>query len=91
METPELDAALADVLVGADRACTAVMCAESVWWRCHRRLLADAAVLLHGADVQHLFHDGRLTRHAPTREARVDGARIVYDGGEQALPLREPR
>jgi len=91
METPEFQAALTDMLTGADREHTSVMCAESVWWRCHRRLLADAAVLLRGASVEHLFHDGRVTPHPPTPEARVDGRRIVYDGGEQALPLRESR
>ncbi len=91
METAEFQAALTDVLAGADRERTAVMCAESVWWRCHRRLLADAAVLLHGTAVEHLFHDGREAPHLPTREARLDGRRIVYDGGEQALPLRDSR
>jgi uncharacterized protein (DUF488 family) len=91
MESPEFDAALGDVLAAAERERTAVMCAESVWWRCHRRLLSDAAVLLHGTDVEHLFHDGRLTPHPPTPEARVDGDRIVYDRGEQALPLRDSR
>jgi hypothetical protein len=60
-----------------------------VWWRCHRRLLADAAVLLRGAAVEHLFHDGRLDPHLPMPEARVDGRRLVYDGGEPGLPLRE--
>jgi uncharacterized protein (DUF488 family) len=89
METTEFVDALDQLLVDAGRGRTAVMCAESVWWRCHRRLLADAGVLLRGASVDHLFHDGRLNPHPPTLEARVDGTRIVYDGGEQALPLRE--
>src|SRR3954453_14565431 len=40
---PEFTAALADVL--AETATVAVMCSESVWWRCHRRLIADVAVL----------------------------------------------
>ena len=48
----------------------AVMCAESLWWRCHRRLLADRLVLLDDRPVVHLFHDGRLATHAPTRGAR---------------------
>jgi uncharacterized protein (DUF488 family) len=60
---------------------TAVLCSESVWWRCHRRLLADAATLLDGVAVEHLMHDGRLTPHAPTAGVRVDGARLVYDVG----------
>jgi uncharacterized protein (DUF488 family) len=89
METAEFGDAVDDLLAEAGTRSTAVMCAESVWWRCHRRLLADAAVLLRDAPVEHLFHDGRLDPHRPTPEARVDGRRLVYDGGEPGLPLRE--
>jgi uncharacterized protein (DUF488 family) len=64
---------------------TVVMCSEAVWWRCHRRLLADAVVLLHGLPVRHLMHDGRLTQHPPTPGARVTPAGLVYD--DDALPL----
>ena len=91
METPEFRAALDELLAEAAVRPTAVMCAESLWWRCHRRLLADAAVLLRGAPVEHLFHDGRLEAHRPTPEARVDGRRLVYDGHEPRLPLGDPR
>jgi uncharacterized protein (DUF488 family) len=82
MATPAFAAALDRLLAEvADPAGarTAVMCAESVWWRCHRRLLADAAVLLRQVPVLHLVHDGRLAPHAPTPAARVDGDRLVYD------------
>jgi uncharacterized protein (DUF488 family) len=89
METQEFGDAVDELLVEAGTRRAAVMCAESVWWRCHRRLLADAAVLLRGAAVEHLFHDGRLDPHRPTPEARVDRRRLVYDGGEPGLPLRE--
>lgn len=59
----------------------AVMCSESVWWRCHRRVVADVAVLAHGVDVRHLMHDGRLTEHKPSEGARLrsDGL-VVWDG-----------
>jgi uncharacterized protein (DUF488 family) len=89
METPEFGDALDALLVEAAARPTAVMCAESLWWRCHRRLLADAVVLVHGTAVEHLFHDGRLQAHRPTPEARVEGRRLVYDGDEPALPLRD--
>ena len=59
----------------------AVMCSETVWWRCHRRLLADHLVLVRGVEVQHLMHDGRLTPHRPTEGARRAGARVLYDVG----------
>jgi uncharacterized protein (DUF488 family) len=89
METAEFAIALDEVLADAEQRRTVVMCAESVWWRCHRRLVADAAVLLRSAAVEHLFHDGRIAPHHPTPEARVDGRHVVYDLGETELPLRE--
>jgi hypothetical protein len=49
----------------------------------------DLARVLGEAGVEHLFHDGRVTPHHPTPEARLDGRRVVYDGGETTLPLRE--
>lgn len=60
---------------------TAVMCSESLWWRCHRRLLADHLVLLRGVEVVHLLHDGRLSPHAPTAGVRVADGGLVYDVG----------
>lgn len=69
----------------------AVMCAESVWWRCHRRLLADHLVLVAGVDVEHLFHDRRLTTHQPTSEARAVEGHVVYDVGvDRELLVDEP-
>ena len=50
---------------------TAVMCSEGLWWRCHRRIIADFAVLARGADVLHLLPDGRLVPHPPTEGARL--------------------
>ena len=38
----------------------AVMCSESLWWRCHRRLIADFAEIARGVPVRHLMHDGTL-------------------------------
>lgn len=87
METAAFRAALDDVLAGAGRERTAILCAESVWWRCHRRLIADAAVLLDGFSVEHLFHDSRLRPHVPTPEVRTAGDRLVYDRSrDRSLP-----
>jgi len=58
---------------------TTVMCSESVWWRCHRRLLADVGVLLRGLEVQHLAHSGRLSPHPPAAGARVAEDGLRYD------------
>lgn len=61
---------------GGDRA---VMCSESVWWRCHRRLLADHLTLVRQIDVVHLMHDGRHMPHVPTDGVRREGDGLVYD------------
>ncbi|RBY94602.1 DUF488 domain-containing protein [Blastococcus sp. TBT05-19] len=72
--TPEFAAALDEVLDEAADRTVAVMCSESVWWRCHRRIVADVAVLARGHDVVHLMPDGRLTPHRPSEGAvLVDG------------------
>ncbi|MBZ6227170.1 DUF488 domain-containing protein [Streptomyces olivaceus] len=78
--TPEFVAAMDDLLAQAARERSAVMCGEAVWWRCHRRLIADFAVLARGTPADHLMHDGRLTPHSPTPGARLrpDGL-LVYD------------
>lgn len=58
----------------------AVMCSESVWWRCHRRLLADHLMLVREIDVVHLMHDGRHMPHVPTDGVRREhGSGLVYD------------
>lgn len=77
---PAFEIALDEVLAEADQRVTAIMCSEAVYWRCHRRLVCDAAVLLRHADVLHIGHDGRLTPHALTSGVRLDpGGGIVYD------------
>jgi len=90
MAGEEFRSGLDAVLVEAAERRTAVMCSETVWWRCHRRLLSDAAVLARGAGVRHLMHDGRLVAHPVTDGARLDrdGGCVVYDvGGDVPLPL----
>jgi uncharacterized protein (DUF488 family) len=63
------------------------MCAESLWWRCHRRMIADFLVLARGLDVRHLMHDGALRPHRPSREARLvpESGVLVYDAGQSPL------
>ena len=73
--TPEFVAGLNAVLADAAADVVAVMCSESVWWRCHRRLIADVVVLGRGVSVRHLMPDGRLTEHRP-----AEGARLGPDG-----------
>jgi uncharacterized protein (DUF488 family) len=79
METVDFAAGLNRLLDAAATRSTAVMCAESLWWRCHRRLVADALVLVRHVRVEHLHHDGRSTEHRPSPEARVADGDVVYD------------
>lgn len=79
METDAFNRALTGLLAPA-MARTAVMCSETLWWRCHRRLIADAAVLLHDVNVLHVMHDGKLRPHVPTPGVRVTEAeQLRYD------------
>jgi uncharacterized protein (DUF488 family) len=50
-------------------ACLAVMCAESLWWRCHRRIIADYLVA-GGEDVFHILGEGHIERARLTPAAR---------------------
>lgn len=78
MASPDFRAAVEELLDVAGSEAVAVMCSEAVWWRCHRRLLADHLVLVRGCRVEHLFHDGRLADHPVTAEATLTGDHLVY-------------
>ncbi|MCG7311291.1 DUF488 family protein [Brachybacterium sp. ACRRE] len=81
--TPEFRAG-ADELLGDCRAArTAIMCSEAVWWRCHRRIIADVMELEHRVEVLDLMHDGTLRPHEPSEGARLDAqGHVVWDGAE---------
>ena len=75
MRSSEFLEAMGSLLTELGEATTAIMCSESLWWRCHRRLIADFATLARDIAVLHLTHDGRLTEHP-----LADGARLTADG-----------
>ena len=87
MRTPAFWEALDGVLAEAGTQLTAVMCSESVYWRCHRRLVSDGAQLVRGVDVEHLGHDGKLTPHRLTEGVRRDSDAdlVTYDDGQAAM------
>ncbi|HVC70502.1 MAG TPA: DUF488 domain-containing protein [Acidimicrobiales bacterium] len=84
MESAEFRDGLDALVALAASTSVSVMCSESLWWKCHRRLLADAPGLLRSVPVTHHFHDGRLDLHSPTQEAWVSDGRLVYDLGVTA-------
>ena len=83
--TSEFADGLAAVLASAGTGRTAVMCSETVWWRCHRRIVADVAQVGHGLTVRHLMPNGSLRDHPSSDGARclADG-QLVWDGPDVA-------
>ncbi len=86
MRTPAFLDAIGAVLAEAETRQVAVMCSESLWWRCHRRLLADFAGAARGTEVRHLMHDGLTQPHRPSDGVRLrDDGLLVYDSGQETL------
>jgi uncharacterized protein (DUF488 family) len=87
MESDAFTAAVDRLVESGFATRTAFMCSESLWWRCHRRLLSDA-LTIRGCEVLHLMEGGQLERHRLPAMARVDSGRLVYDveEGQQELP-----
>jgi uncharacterized protein (DUF488 family) len=79
MQTREFADAVADFIAWSRVDTTAAMCAEAVWWRCHRSLLADA-LLVRAVAVRHILSDARTETHKLRDFARTSGERITYPG-----------
>jgi uncharacterized protein (DUF488 family) len=56
---------------------TAIMCAEAVWWRCHRSLIADY-LKAHGAEVMHILGVNKVEAHPYTSAARIANGELSY-------------
>jgi uncharacterized protein (DUF488 family) len=83
MDRPEFREVFSQLLVVAGQQRTTVMCSETLWWRCHRRLLADAAELA-GTAVVHIVSAGRSEEHRRHEGLRPgDDGWPVYDVGVQ--------
>lgn len=76
----EFRAGITELRADVARERTAVMCSEAVWWRCHRRLIADVMLLEHGVEVRDLMHSGQQRPHEPGAGARLDeDGHVVWD------------
>ena len=82
MMEPPFWNALDILLKSAQTVPTAIMCSETVWWRCHRRMIADAATA-RGAEARHIMKSRQAVPHQLTAFARVIGDRVSYEAGEQ--------
>jgi len=79
MESPQFNGAIDDLIEWAKSSPTAIMCAEAVWWRCHRQLIADVLVA-RGIPVQHIQTATSAPSHKLTEFAQVAGTRVGYPG-----------
>ena len=78
-------AGIEDLIADLSRARTAVMCSEAVWWRCHRRLIADVMLMEHGSEVGDLMPSGQLRPHEPSAGARLgEDGHVVWNGDEES-------
>lgn len=76
-QSDEFAAAVAELCTWAAEDRTAMMCSEAVWWRCHRRLVADRLVSS-GWEVLHIAPDGRTSSHELTEFAVERDGLLVY-------------
>lgn len=77
METPEFEEGLRLLMAVAEVDRVAIMCAESVWWRCHRSMVSDA-LMAQGWRVLHIMSDGSLRPHHFTAPARLVDGKLTY-------------
>jgi uncharacterized protein (DUF488 family) len=85
----EFDAGLNELLEVAGRLRTTLMCAEAVWWRCHRALIADV-LCVRGIEVIHILDETHTTLHPYTSPARIVQGRLSYVAAE-GKPLAQKR
>jgi uncharacterized protein (DUF488 family) len=85
MENDELKTGISILLNGAEKKNTAYMCAESVWWRCHRALISDY-LKLHGWSVLHIIDKNNVEEHPYTQPARIVQGGLFYNEDEESAP-----
>ena len=84
LASEEFASGLAELEALARERPTAVMCAEGLWWRCHRRLVADV-LTVRGWTVCHIAPGGALSEHALPDFAVVEGTQITYPAPQLRL------
>jgi uncharacterized protein (DUF488 family) len=79
METEEFKQGIEALLEVGRAKRTAVMCAEALWWRCHRSLISDY-LKAHGVDVIHIIDEKKTEEHPYTSAARIVDGQLSYEG-----------
>jgi uncharacterized protein (DUF488 family) len=81
METSEFAAGVAELLDLARSGRTVLMCAEAVWWRCHRSLIADL-LRARGVDVIHILGLDHSVEHPLRSPVRIVQGRLTYQAAD---------
>lgn len=79
--TEEFQAGLQDLIALGEEFTVSYMCAEKVYWRCHRRIISDW-LLARGHEVVHIFDTDRAENHSLTRFATVADETVTYPESE---------
>jgi uncharacterized protein (DUF488 family) len=84
METDEFGRAVERLKELAGRRACAIMCAEAVWWQCHRALIADY-LTVRGVDVLHIIDKAATAPHPYTAAAQVTDGKLSYQSAQLEL------
>ena len=79
LESAEFEQGIAELRKISQGQRTAVMCAEALWWRCHRSLIADY-LKAKGWEVVHIADEVRTELHPYTSAAKIEKGRLSYEG-----------
>jgi uncharacterized protein (DUF488 family) len=85
MLTDDFREGVKTLLEVARRKRTAIMCAEGLFWQCHRRLVSDF-LEANGVTVQHIMPTGELRPHKLTSGAVIEGGRVTYPDERSLFP-----
>lgn len=81
MSSTQFAQGLAELLEVSNKARTAIMCSEALWWRCHRSMIADA-LCVRGIKVVHILDAKHRVVHPMTSPARIVGGVLSYAARE---------
>jgi uncharacterized protein (DUF488 family) len=86
METDAFKKAIRELEQIASKENVAFMCAEGLWWRCHRSLVSDY-LKLHGWSVMHIMGPGKVQEHPYTSPAEIVNGKLQYRKQETSMKI----
>jgi uncharacterized protein (DUF488 family) len=86
MDTEEFHSGIRRLLKTSAQKRTAIMCAEALWWQCHRSLIADF-LKCEGVKVWHISSETKVEEHPLTSPARIVNGTLTYTAPETVMEL----